>query len=113
MTELYSVPIAGGSATKINGTLIAAEDVWNFKISSDSSYVVYQTDEVPEIYKVPLTGGTVIKLNGTLVSGGEVSDFEISPDSSRVIYRADQDTNEVYELYSSYEETRVGEWRLF
>ena len=103
--ELYSVPLGGGTVTKLNDPLVPAGMYLLFLISPDSSRVVYradqQTDEVYELYSVPLGGGTVTKLNDPLVAGGNVwSDFLISPDSSRVIYRADQQTDEVMELYS-------------
>ena len=91
--------------TKLNGALVSGGNVTGFfKISPDSSRVVYradqQTNDVIELYSVPLVGGSETKLNGALVSGGEVFDFQISPDSSRVVYKADQQTNEVVEFYS-------------
>ena len=45
-----------------------------------------------------------IKLNTVLVAGGNVWDFAVSPDSSRVVCLADQDTDEVQELYATWEE---------
>ncbi|MBN1832725.1 MAG: hypothetical protein JW896_11510, partial [Deltaproteobacteria bacterium] len=104
--ELYSVPIGGGTVIKLNDSLVSGGFVYFFRISSDSSRVVYRADQdtvgVFELYSVPIDGGTVIKLNDSLVSGGDVHNygFLISSDSSRVVYMADQDTDEVYELYS-------------
>ncbi len=45
------------------------------------------------------------KLNDRLALGGDVVYYsvQVSPDSSRVVYRADQDTDEVDELYASYD----------
>lgn len=109
-TDLYSVPITGGTATKLNDPLISipspfpSSDVSDFAISADSSTVVYRadedTDEIDEIYAVPVDGGSPTKLNSALVPGGDVSDFQISEDSSTVVYEADQDDNGVTELYS-------------
>ena len=104
--ELYSVPIGGGAATKINGPLVAGGDLVDFGISSDSTTVIYSAEQdvdlVIELYSVPMGGGAVIKLNGPLVAGGDVrlDDFRISADNTTVVYRADQDTDEVRELYS-------------
>jgi ELWxxDGT repeat protein len=104
--ELYSVPIAGGTAMKLNDRLVGGGDVAPiFEISPDGSRVVYRsdqdTDDVYELYSVPIAGGTGTKLNDRLVGGGDVgSIYEISPDGSRVVYRSDQDTDNVYELYS-------------
>ncbi len=74
-------------------------DVWDFKISKDSSRVVYRANQDTvstfELYSVPLGGGVATKLNPVLVSGGDVDvvfGFKISADSSRVVYRANQDT---------------------
>ncbi|MBN1834106.1 MAG: hypothetical protein JW896_18560, partial [Deltaproteobacteria bacterium] len=39
--ELYSVPIGGGTVTKLNGTLVPGGRVQSFKISPDSRIVVY------------------------------------------------------------------------
>ena len=90
VVELYSVPIAGGTAVKLNPALVAGGDVFNRAVSPDGSRVVYsadqQTDGIIELYSVPITGGTAIKLNGTLVAGGGVGPtFRISPDGSRVV----------------------------
>ena len=104
--ELYSVPVAGGTPTKLNGTLVSGGDVVFYDISADGSKVIFQadqdTDNVRELYSVSSSGGTPIKISGPMVSNGDVQNesFEISPDGSLAVYRADQDTNNVFELYS-------------
>ncbi len=106
--ELYSVPIAGPATAglKLNGSLVLGGEVIAFKVSPDSSRVVYLADQVTdyieELYSVPIAGPAAAgtKINGSLVLGGEVIDFKVSPDSSRVVYRADQDTDYIEELYS-------------
>jgi Tol biopolymer transport system component len=110
--ELYSVPIDGGTVTKLNDPLVAGGNVAaSFWIGADSSWVYYQadqeTDGVNEVYSVPIDGGTVTKLNDPLVAGGNVPGFDVSADGRWVVYRADQDTNNVWELYS------VGEFATF
>jgi Tol biopolymer transport system component len=101
--ELWSVPLAGGAAVKLNGTLVANGDMDDFAISADSSRVLYSADEVTnnafELFDVPLAGGPSVRLNSPLPRGRTVTDFLIAPDSKRAVYRADQDTNEVFELY--------------
>jgi Tol biopolymer transport system component len=118
--EIYSVPIEGGPVVKLNPPLVAGGDVRGadeavvpFRISPDSSRVVYladlEADEVIEIYSVAIEGGKAVKLNPPLAGGkgdvrGASSDmanpFRISPDSARVVYVADQETDNVYELFS-------------
>jgi hypothetical protein len=107
--ELFSVPLEGGTPTRLNAPLGVNQDVFgNFLISPDSSQVVYRADQdtegVMELYRVPLDGSAApVKVNGPLVNGrgGQVrNDFRISPDGSRVVYSAAQETEWVYELYS-------------
>jgi Tol biopolymer transport system component len=105
--ELYSVPLGGPAAAgiKLNGALVLNGNVGGFRISPDSSRVVYtadqETDNVVEAYSVPLGGPAAagIKINGPLVAGGNVLEYSISPDSGRTVYIADQDTVGVWELY--------------
>ncbi len=106
--ELYSVPLGGPAAAgiKVTGALVAGRTVYDYKISPDSSRVVYnanqETATVVELYSVPLGGPAAagVKLNRALVAGGSLSNYKISPDSSRAVYRADQETASVFELYS-------------
>ncbi len=105
VSQLYSVALAGGTVTRLNGPLQSNRAVApGFGISPDSSTVVYRSDEevatVNELYSVPLTGGTPTKLNGVLVGGGDVLDQVVSPNSARVIYRADQNFDGLNELFS-------------
>jgi len=110
--ELYSVPITGGVAVKLNGAMTSGGDLadnyaGSFWVSPDSSRVVYladqDTDEVVELYSVAISGGTAVKLNPPLSPGQNVDDREgiaIAPNSSRVVYMADQDVGNQTELYS-------------
>ncbi len=77
LNELWSVPLSGGTGTKLNRTLVAGGDVQDFLISPDSDSVVYGADQdadtVDELLAVSITGGTVLDLNDPLVPGGEAS----------------------------------------
>jgi Tol biopolymer transport system component len=104
--ELYSVPSAGGSTVKLNGSLVFAGDVVDgtARVSPDSTHVLYIADEdvneKSELYNVPITGGTPVKLNGILPSQGDVTRAEFTPDGNRVIYLANEDSASTFELYS-------------
>jgi hypothetical protein len=108
VVELYSVPIAGpaSAGVKLNPPLVAGGNAGGFRISPNSSRVVYvadqQIDEVHELFSVPIAGpaSSGVKLNGALVAGGDVVRHQISPNGARVVYVADQQTAEVFELFS-------------
>jgi len=91
--ELWSVPIAGGSAVKLNGALAVEGDILEFAFTPDGSQVVYrgdqQTDGAFELYAVPAGGGAAVRVNDPLGPGGRVYDrFAISPDGSHVVFRS-------------------------
>jgi Tol biopolymer transport system component len=106
--ELFSVPLAGGTPQRLNGTMQPTGDVLvdSLQFSLDSSRVLYVADQnienQHELFTVPATGGTAIRLNAPLTSQGDVvvSSVAFSPDGGRVIYRADQNTDEKFELFS-------------
>lgn len=103
--ELFSVPIGGGTNTRLNPDLVRNGNVRNFIISPDGQYVIYRADQNKdnqfELFSVPITGGDAVRLNGDLVNGGDVDfDFQISADSQYVIYLADQNRDELFELFS-------------
>lgn len=94
--ELYSVPADGSSsAVKLNGTLPpSADGVRGYRISSDSTNVVYKADETTayliEIFSAPIDGSTgSVKLNGPLTDN-EVLSFALTPDGTYVVYQASE-----------------------
>jgi Tol biopolymer transport system component len=106
VTEVFSVPAAGGTAVKLNGAMVAGGDVSSIglQFTPNGTRVVYMADqtvdEVDEIFSVPAAGGTAVKLNGPLAAGGDVHVHLVSPDSTRVLYHADQTADEVNEIFS-------------
>lgn len=104
--EIFSVPIEGGPATRLNLPLtVTGSNVFgSFEISPDSQRVVYladsQIDGQFELFSVSITGGASVRLNANLPTGGDVSSFSVSPNSSRVVFMADQSVNDRRELYS-------------
>jgi len=104
--QLYSVPLLGGTVSRLNGTLGTNEDVEpGYLISADSNTVVYRSDEdlndIVDLYSVALSGtGTPTKLNGALTGLRDVLDFAISPNSARVVYSADEIQDTLNELFT-------------
>lgn len=114
VSELYAAVPDGTGVTKISGPMVNGGDVATtstdvaFKITADSSKVVYiadqDTDQLREIYSVGLDGANGVKLSGTPVEGGGLgysrAPYLLSADSSRVVYLSRQDEPDVWELYS-------------
>lgn len=104
--ELYSVPLAGGDAVRLNEPLPANGDVIDARISSDSSHVVFRADpnldNVIEIFSVPLTGGSPVRLNDPLTTNNRVlAGFQISNDGRRVVYETQDIPSQATNLVSS------------
>jgi Tol biopolymer transport system component len=112
--ELFSVPLAGGSApVKLNGLLGATADVFWFKVSPDGEQVAFTADQATddefELHSVPIDGSAPsIQLSGTLSPGyiWGPNQFDFSSDSERLVYATDGDrvpfnpVNEPIELYA-------------
>lgn len=105
--EVYSVPVAGGTVTRLNAPMTPGGNSFSSgRISPDGSTVIYRADqdvdEVFELYSVPIGGGSVTKLNPPLPSGADVGDedFEFSPDGSIVVFAVTEGTQGRRALYS-------------
>ena len=88
--DLFSIPIDGGIATKLNLTTTNPMGVLRFEIASDSNTVFYNADQdtpmVSELYSASIQGGSNIKLNTTMSDGERVQYFKVSPDGNTIIY---------------------------
>jgi len=88
--ELYSVPIGGGPAVKLNAPLGAgSQRVYSFLISPDGSRVVFLANPDPsvaELFSVPAGGGPITRLSppGQLVNQG----YQIDPTGTHVVFTA-------------------------
>jgi hypothetical protein len=101
--EIYSVPIGGGTSTKLSGPMVTGGMVSGFVLSPDGTTVLYVADAevngMYEIYTVPIFGGVVTKLNEPLPPGGDAYAPRFSPDNSTVVYLADQEVYQMDELF--------------
>ena len=101
--EPYSVPIGGGTSTRLCPPLSARCNVTSYVISGDSARVVFYGSEdgaKRELYSVPIDGGSATRINAPLISTADVSGYVVSPDSTTVVYRADHGLDGVFELHS-------------
>lgn len=106
--DLYRAPIDGSQpAVQLNPQMVANGRFETFKISPDSTYVIYtasqETQSIDEIYVVPLDASEVArKLHDPLPPSAEVDrrDFLITPDSNRVVFIAELFEEDKMELFS-------------
>lgn len=104
------------TVTDNNTSVIQASNVvLNGVVTSDflwapnDTYLAYvadqETDDVFELYITAFDGSVVgVKVSAALTTGGDVDTsegFVWGTLSNQIVYRADQDTDEVFELYSS------------
>jgi Tol biopolymer transport system component len=104
--ELFSVPAAGGEATRLSGELVSGGNVVDGTMfSPDGQHVLFRADarfdEMIELFSAPSGGGERSRINAPLVNDGNVIRATYSPDSSQIIYLADQETDEVFELFAA------------
>ncbi|MFN8442094.1 MAG: hypothetical protein U0175_15035 [Caldilineaceae bacterium] len=109
VVELYSVPITGGAAVKLNGALAEGQDVYSFIFSPDGNYVVFDVHQNATdtfaIDSTPTIGGTPVRLTPDAPADSRIiflANFNpISRDSQHVVYSLQKkDTNLEYALYS-------------
>jgi hypothetical protein len=116
--ELFSVPIDGGPALRLNPSFPGPNNDVSFGLLACRGQLVYSSDQEvnarEELFTVPIDGnGAARKLSGTMTTDGDVQTFPpaaISADGAFVVYMADQDTNGVNELFASrlFPVSRVG-----
>jgi Tol biopolymer transport system component len=97
--ELYSVPVAGGTAVHID----SKADLREVETSPDGKWVLYKEwlmdEDVRNLYSVPIEGGDPVRINSA--PAFNYMRYKISPDGSRVVYQGDIDTSSAYGLYSN------------
>lgn len=105
--ELFSVPITGGTPTRLNDDLASGGNVIDFAINPDGSRAVYFADQNAnnrnELFSVPIMGGTVTQLTDFSEGGNALftsSQIQITSDSNTIVYVADPNTDAVNELFS-------------
>jgi Tol biopolymer transport system component len=107
--DIYSVPITGGTAVKLNTPLLENQRVESELLSPDSHYVVYElnpgtsSNQPHRLYRVPLTGGASVKLDEPFAAerGDTFNSFRISPDSRYVVYPRSEPATAPTSLYAA------------
>ena len=113
--EVFTSLPDGTGNVRVCGALTAGREVRieTLQWAPDSSRLCYvadqDTDDIFELYTVDPAGNQNVKASGTMVAGGDVitptsgivMDRYWAPDASRISYVADQDSDDVFELYTS------------
>lgn len=117
--ELFSVPVTGGTPTRISDNLHWAGDVTSFALAPNGTHVAYVAGQNlganAELFLTPVTGGVgnSIRISdpppinsgefdvsiSSGITGQEGGQIVFSPDSSQVYYLGDLTTNGVTDLY--------------
>ncbi|QDS97233.1 TolB-like translocation protein [Adhaeretor mobilis] len=112
--ELFSVPLAGGTPTRISDDLYWAGDVSSFAIAPSGTHVAYAAGQNNganhELFQTPITGGTGNSVRVSEPAPINSGIFDVSPsaeggqmvysnDSSQIYYLGDLTTAEVNDLY--------------
>jgi hypothetical protein len=105
--DLYALSLDGLTLKHLNDTLTPGGNVVNFKISDDSSVVIYKADQDTndqfELYTVVLDTLLRFDLTPVMVVDGDVLDYELVNFENKVVgvvYRADQLVDERIDLGS-------------
>ena len=105
--NIYSVPMIGGEAVRINQSLpaTAAVDIY-FRITPSSSRVLYLADSAVdgtyELFSVSIAGGGVTSLSAGAAAGYSVdSSFQITENGQRVVFRGATVAAQAYQLFSA------------
>lgn len=92
--EIWSVPVDGGPAVRLNGPLAPGGDVIRFLIDPRGERVVYLADAsvygTQELFSAPVDGSAgPVRLDDPLSSGDSVLQFGIAKSGGRVIFNLD------------------------
>lgn len=127
--ELFSLPLSGGTPTRISDPLPFAGDVTSFAVSPDGLSVAYaagqNTSATTELFMKPLAGGSSVRISdappsnsgqfdvNTSLGEGDQSVYEggqivFDPDGSRVFYLGALTTPGVVDLYVTDTTAKAG-----
>lgn len=104
LSNLYSVPLEGGNAERLNAVEFEVESFYpEFAFTRDSSTVIYSTRPNPNtaciLFSIPVGGGERIPLLDQDAFGTQYGRWVITPDDSTLIYSAERYAAGVEELF--------------
>jgi len=111
--ELFAVPLAGGTSTRISAAMTTASGVREGWSIGSSRHVIYFSDlgstGSPRLFGASVLGNQVIELSDpALPSWATVQDFEIADDGSQVVFSSDALLLGQWTLFSANAQPVVG-----
>jgi hypothetical protein len=104
-TDLYSIPIEGGDAIKLNSSLPDRGTMGGFEFTSDGRFCIAQTifefggDD--GYFSVPTAGGDFVRLTPPLVQGQSIYRELITPDNRYFLFELESRVDGTSGLYRS------------
>lgn len=91
LQDLYSVPLTGGPAVRLDTFLNDTDGIAEYAVSDNSARVVFRASDSSfrsSLYSVPIGGGSHASFAPAQPSGqGIAAPFFITPDSARIVFR--------------------------
>lgn len=105
-SELYSVPLSGGSGTRLSHDITGTRSVYTYDLDPLSQYVYFlgpdQADDGrSRLYRVPIGGGMQEAISIDLLDSprGALSSFSATPSGCGVLNVSDDGSGEKFQLY--------------
>ena len=101
-SELYSVPVRGGTPTLLNASLVDGGEIKEFKLTPDGQQIVYRAEQLVankvELFIMPITGGAATRLNSALADTQDVIKFTLSPDGRYAVYETNTSPGDLFSV---------------
>jgi Tol biopolymer transport system component len=99
LDELYSVPIAGGSVTRLDAAPeLETRTIVDWEYNLDSTRVLFSTHQeaegVSELHIVAVEGGAITTLTAIQDTPNKIGELSISPDGKYVVYAIIDETGD-------------------
>ena len=88
-TSIWSAPATGGTAVQLTTTLSSGQGIYNWQVSGDSTYLVYDvrpydgyysSGNISSFWATPVSGGASTQVSPPLGSNESIGTWDLSPD---------------------------------
>ena len=102
-SDLLAIPLNGGPVQNLSADLKTAGEVDSYAVTSDSRYVVFETDDGENgsvIFRVPIEGGQAVPLVTSLPRKVNFRFVHVGTESKYVLYNRVSEPLQPYDLFS-------------